>query len=82
VAVALPVKFTDLASGLVLGAVFIELPFTVLVSFFGGVFPDPQVFVLMRTTSAILVVLALVGLVAHRREGQQTAVSWAVLLPP
>jgi len=72
VAVAFPAKFTDLASGLVLGAVFIELPFTILFSFFGGIFPDPQVLALMRISSAILIVLALVGFVAHRRDGQQT----------
>lgn len=68
VALAMPAKFTKLAAGLVLGAVFIELPFTLVFSFFGGIFPDPHVFVLMRVTSVILVALTVVALMAHRRE--------------
>ncbi len=72
VAAALPLKFTDFASGLVLGAALIELPVTVLFSFFGGFFPDPRAFPLMRVTSVILAVLAIMGVAAHRKGQKKT----------
>jgi hypothetical protein len=71
-AAVLPVKFTDLASELVLGAVLVELPFTVLFSFFGGIFPDSHVLALMRITSVIFAVLAVVGVMAKRKTDQKT----------
>lgn len=71
VAAVLPAKFTDFASGLVLGTVLIELPFTVLFSFFGGIFPDPRTLQLMRATSIIFIVFAVVGLVVHRKEKEK-----------
>jgi len=68
----LPGRFTNFASGLVLGGVLIEIPFTLFFSVFGGIFPDPRSLMLMRVTSMVFVILAVVSVVTHRKEDRKT----------
>src|SRR5215831_1873649 len=65
VALFLPNRYIGYAAGICLGTVAIELPFTAVFSFFGGIFPDPKAFLPLRIISILLLLVALSGLVVY-----------------
>lgn len=71
VAILMPLRFTDFASGLCFGAVLIELPVTLFFSVYGGMFPDSFSFLMMRISSLLFFLVAASSIFAYRQPGSQ-----------
>lgn len=68
VALLLPTQYTDFAAGLSLGALLVELPFSLFFSFFGGLFRDPKGSHGVQILSLLLFFVGLACLFAYHSD--------------